>query len=109
MPTAGGMEGGNEGEKEQGGGAKKGGRGKAFTFPELMCCMWAALGTNEKFSNDAPTPVRLSSCRRPSAAIASRVLRVLHQFRTVILNVAHATFKFSHSHVLSSHFATPVN
>ncbi len=37
-------EGGKEGGQEQGG-AKKGGRGKAITFPELMCCMWAALGT----------------------------------------------------------------
>jgi hypothetical protein len=55
------METGKEGGKEQGGVTKKGGRGKAFTFPELMCFMWAALGTNEKFSNDTPTPVRLSS------------------------------------------------
>jgi len=55
------MEGGKEGGKEQGGGAKKGGRGKAITFPELMCGMWAALGTNERFSAGAPTPVRLSS------------------------------------------------
>jgi hypothetical protein len=55
------MEEGNEGGKEHGGGAKKGGRGKAITFPELMCCMWAALGTNERFSAGAPTSVRLSS------------------------------------------------
>ena len=61
MTSAGGMETGKEGGKEQGGGAKKGGRVKAITFPELMCCMWAALGTNEKFSNGASTPVRLSS------------------------------------------------
>jgi hypothetical protein len=55
-----GKEGGKEGGQQQGG-AKKGGRGKAITFPELMCCMWAALGTNEKFSDGKPTPVRLSS------------------------------------------------
>ncbi len=55
------MEGGKKGGKEQGGDAKKGGRVKAITFPELMCCMWVALGTNERFSADAPTPVRLSS------------------------------------------------
>ena len=61
MPSEEGMEGGKEGGKEQGGGAKKGGSGKVFTFPELMCCMWTALGTNEKFSAGAPTPVRLLS------------------------------------------------
>jgi hypothetical protein len=55
------MEGGQEGGKEHGGGAKKGGRGKAFTFPELMCCMWAALGTNERFSAGAAKAVRLQS------------------------------------------------
>jgi hypothetical protein len=55
------MEGGKEGGKEQGGDSKKGGRGKVITFPELMCCMLAALGTNERFSAGAPTPVRLSS------------------------------------------------
>jgi hypothetical protein len=31
------MEGGKEGGKEQGGVAKKGDRGKAITFPELLC------------------------------------------------------------------------
>jgi hypothetical protein len=55
------MEGGKEGGKEQGGVSKKGDRGKAITFPELMCCMWSALGTNERFSAGATTPVRLSS------------------------------------------------
>jgi hypothetical protein len=57
----GGMEGEQEGGKEHGGDAKKGGSGKAFTFPELMCCMWAALGTNERFSAGAATAVRLQS------------------------------------------------
>jgi hypothetical protein len=55
------MEGGREGGKEQGGDAKKEGRVKVITFPELMCCMLAALRTNERFSSGAPTPVRLSS------------------------------------------------
>jgi hypothetical protein len=55
------MEGGKEGGKEQGGGSKKGDRGKDITFPELMCCMWADLGTNERFNAGATTPVRLSS------------------------------------------------
>ena len=32
-----------------------------MTFPELMCCMWAALGTNERFSAGKPTAVRLST------------------------------------------------
>ncbi len=49
------MEGGKEGGKEQGGGAKKGGRGKAITFPELMYCMWVVLGTNERFSASTRT------------------------------------------------------
>ena len=53
-------DGGKEGGKEEGG-AKKGGRSKAITFPELMCCMWAALGTNERYSAGKATPVRLSS------------------------------------------------
>ena len=53
-------DGGKEGGKEEGG-AKKGGRSKAITFPELMCCMWAALGTNERYIAGKSTPVRLSS------------------------------------------------
>ncbi len=44
------MEGGMEGGKEHGGVAKKGDHGKTITFPGLMCCMWTALGTNERFS-----------------------------------------------------------
>ena len=32
-----------------------------MTFPELMCCMWAALGTNERFSAGANTALRLST------------------------------------------------
>ena len=66
----GGMEGGQEGGKEHGGGAKKGSRGKAFGFPELMCCMWAALGTNERFSAGAATTVRLTKPPRPSVWIS---------------------------------------
>ncbi len=50
-----------EGDEEQGGVTKKGGRGKVITFPELLCCLWSVLGTNERFSTDACTPVRLSS------------------------------------------------
>ncbi len=56
----GGKEGGKEGGKQQGD-TKKGGRGKAMTFPELMCCMWAVLGTNERFSAGKTTSVRLST------------------------------------------------
>jgi hypothetical protein len=44
----GGKEGGKEGGQQEGG--AKQGRSKNMTFPELMCCMWAALGTNERFS-----------------------------------------------------------
>jgi hypothetical protein len=54
------MEGG-KGAGQQEGGTKQGGRGKNMTFPELMCCMWAALGTNERFSAGAPTALRLST------------------------------------------------
>jgi hypothetical protein len=50
----GGKEGGKEGGQQQGG-AKQAGRGKAMTYPELMCCMWAVLGTNERFSGGKPT------------------------------------------------------
>jgi hypothetical protein len=53
----GGKDGGQEGGQQEGG-AKQGGRGKNMTFPELMCCMWAALGTNERFSAGAPTDSR---------------------------------------------------
>ena len=53
-------EGGKKGGQEQGG-AKKGDRGKDITFPELMCCMWDVLGTNERFSAGKPTPVCLST------------------------------------------------
>jgi hypothetical protein len=53
-------EGGKEGGQQEGG-AKTGGRGKNMTFPEMMCCMWAALGTNERFSAGAPTAQRLST------------------------------------------------
>jgi len=81
IPTAGGMEAGKEGGKEQGGGSEKGGRGQAFTFPDLMYCMWSTLGTNEKFNHGATTPVRLSSCRwssnshtHPSHSESSRFL-----------------------------------
>jgi hypothetical protein len=54
------MEGG-KGAGQQEGGVKQGGRGKNMTFPELMCCMWAALGTNERFIAGAPTDLRLST------------------------------------------------
>ncbi len=55
------MEGGKEGGKEQGGDSQKGDRDKVITFPDLMCWMWTVLCTNERFSTDASTPVRLSS------------------------------------------------
>ena len=55
----GGKEGGKEGGQQEGG--AKQGRGKNMTFPELMCCMWAALGTNERFSAGAHTALRLST------------------------------------------------
>ena len=55
----GGKEGGKEGGQQEGG--AKQGRGKNMTFPELMCCMWAALGTNERFSAGANTALRLST------------------------------------------------
>ena len=61
MPADDGVkEGGKEGGQKQGD-SQKGGRGKVITFPELMCGMWAALGTNERFSTGKPTPVRLST------------------------------------------------
>jgi hypothetical protein len=60
IPSEGGMEGEKEGGKEQGGGTKKGDHGKTITFPDLMYWMWSVLGTNERFSADATTPVRLS-------------------------------------------------
>jgi hypothetical protein len=56
----GGKEGGKEGGQQEGV-TKTGGRGKNMTFPELMCCMWAALGTNERFSAGAATALRLST------------------------------------------------
>ena len=52
-------EGGKEGGKEDGGSKKD--RGKAFCFPELMCCMFDCLGTNERFSDVKTTPVCLNS------------------------------------------------
>ncbi len=52
----GGKDGGKEGGQQEGG--AKQGRGKNMTFPELMCCMWATLGTNERFSAGAPTSLR---------------------------------------------------
>jgi hypothetical protein len=52
-------EGGKEGGKEDGGTKK--GRDKDFTFPELMCCMWSALGTNERFS---ASKKRVSVCEQ---------------------------------------------
>ena len=55
----GGQEGGKEGGQQEGG--AKQGRGKSMTFPELMCCMWAALGTNERFSAGTATALRLST------------------------------------------------
>jgi hypothetical protein len=55
----GGKEGGKEGGQQEGG--AKQGRSKNMTFPELMCCMWAALGTNERFSAGAATALRLST------------------------------------------------
>jgi len=55
----GGKEGGKEGGQQEGG--AKQGRGKNMTFPELMCSMWAALGTNERFSAGANTALRLST------------------------------------------------
>ncbi len=48
-----------EGGKDDAG-AKKG-RGRAFCFPELLCCLFAALGTNERFSAGKCTAVRLQS------------------------------------------------
>jgi hypothetical protein len=30
-----------------------------MTFPELMCCMWAALGTNERFSAGTNTALMM--------------------------------------------------
>jgi hypothetical protein len=53
-------EGGKEGGLQEGG-AKQGGHGKDMTYPELMCCMWAVLGTNERFSGGNTTAVRLST------------------------------------------------
>ena len=47
----------DEGGKEEAPGKR--GRGNAFRFPELMCCMYAALGTNEKFSAGKCSAVRL--------------------------------------------------
>jgi hypothetical protein len=55
----GGQEGGKEGGQQEG--DAKQGRGKNMTFPELMYCMWAALGTNERFSAGAHTALRLST------------------------------------------------
>ncbi len=49
----------SEGGKDDGGGKKD--RGKVFCFPELTCCMFDWLGTNEKFSSYKTTTVRLSS------------------------------------------------
>ncbi len=56
----GGKEGGKEGGQQEGG-ARKGGGGKAMTFPELMFCMYVVLGTNERFSAGKGTAVRLST------------------------------------------------
>jgi hypothetical protein len=53
-------EGGKEGGQQQGG-VKQAGRVKVMTYPELMCFMWAVLGTNERFSGDKSTDVRLST------------------------------------------------
>ncbi len=53
-------EGGREGGQQEGG-ARKGGRGKTMTFPELMCCMYDVLGTNERFRSGKGTVVRLST------------------------------------------------
>ena len=47
----------DEGGKEEAPGKR--GRGNVFRFPELMCCMYAALGTNEKFSAGKCSAVRL--------------------------------------------------
>ena len=46
-----------DGEKEDAGDISD--RGKDFCFPELMYCLFAYLGANEKFSADKPKPVRL--------------------------------------------------
>jgi hypothetical protein len=59
-PYDGDKEGGKEGGQQEGD-VKQGGRGKVMTFPELMCCMWAVLGTNESFIAGEPTDVRLST------------------------------------------------
>ncbi len=37
-----------DGEKEDDGDSSD--RGKDFCFPELMCCLFSCLGTNEQFS-----------------------------------------------------------
>jgi len=55
-----GKEGGKEGRQDLGG-VKQEDRGKTFTFPELMCSMWSALGTNERFSADQASGVPLST------------------------------------------------
>ena len=44
-------------EKEDAGDSS--GRGKTSCFPDLMCCLFACLGTNEKFNAGKPKPVRL--------------------------------------------------
>jgi hypothetical protein len=56
----GGKEGGKEGGQQEGG-VKQTGRDKVMTYPELMCYMWAVLGTNERLSGGKPTTVRLST------------------------------------------------
>ncbi len=66
----GGKEGGKEGG-EQEGVARKGGRGKAMTFPELMYCMYVVLGTNERFNSDRS---QLSVCQprtQPTRSVSS--------------------------------------
>ena len=40
---------------------EQGHRGKGFTFPELLCCLFSALDTNEKLNGDKSGPVRLQS------------------------------------------------
>ena len=48
-----------EGGKEDG--VYKKGHGRVFCFPEIMCCMFTGLGTNERFSNDKDKSVGLTT------------------------------------------------
>ena len=37
------------------------GRGRAWSYPELLCSLFGSLGTNEKFSSGNPSAVRLAT------------------------------------------------